>query len=83
MGRSVGADAESERHGGLLTTNLFPNFTSSQGELVTATAFRNMRPETLQDLGKLLVWCFLAGYSEGFIVGILGRLEQMNGTESD
>ncbi len=67
-----------EMGGGLLTTNLFPNFTGSDGEQVTATAFRNMRPEKLQDLGKLLIWCFLAGYSEQFIVNILGRMEQVS-----
>jgi hypothetical protein len=26
-------------------------------------------------LGKLLVWCFLAGYSEKLVIGILGKLE--------
>jgi len=67
-----------EGGGGLLTTNLFPSFTDLEGERVTAMAFRNMRPKTLQDLGKLLIWCFLAGYSERFIINILGRMEQVS-----
>ena len=71
-----------EQGGGLLTTNLFPNFTGSDGQVATAQAFRNMRPQSLQSLGKLLVWCFVAGYSERFIVGVLSRLDQM-GAPSD
>jgi len=64
---------------GLLTTNLFPTFdvdlvdTKTEG---VVKAFLGSRPATLPDLGKLLVWCFLAGYSEKFVLGILGKLEQ-------
>jgi len=31
---------------------------------------------TVADVGKLLVWSFLAGYSERFVTGILSTLEQ-------
>lgn len=29
----------------------------------------------MKDVGKLLVWCFVAGYSESFVTGILKQLE--------
>ena len=35
-----------------------------------------MRPAGLKDLGKLLLWCFLAGYYEKFVIGILKQLER-------
>jgi len=38
-------------------------------------SFLGSRPATLPDLGKLLAWCFLAGYSEKFVIGVLGKLE--------
>jgi zinc transporter ZupT len=63
---------------GLLTTNLFPTFDVDLVDLKTegvVKAFLGSRPATLPDLGKLLVWCFLAGYSEKFVIGILGKLE--------
>lgn len=64
---------------GLFTSNLFPNFTRPNpeaGELLSIRQIVQMRPETLKDIGKLLVWCFLAGYSERFVIGILKQLER-------
>jgi len=64
---------------GLLTTNLFPTFDVDLVDIQTegvVKAFLGSRPATLPDLGKLLVWCFLAGYSEKFVMGILGTLER-------
>ncbi|MBX3746054.1 MAG: hypothetical protein KF833_12180 [Verrucomicrobiae bacterium] len=64
---------------GLFTSNLFPLFTSPEipdGTLLSMQQVLQIRPATVQDLGKLLVWCFLAGYSESFIVGILEVLER-------
>lgn len=61
---------------GILTTNLFPNFTKSN--LTTndiLKQFIEIRPVSIQDTGKLLVWCFIAGYSERFVIGILDQLE--------
>lgn len=65
---------------GLLTTNLFPNFVASDasqcsGEMSLLDEFRCLDPDGIQNAAKLLVWCFLAGYSEGFVIGILKRLE--------
>jgi len=64
---------------GLLTTNLFPTFTFAAEIAETESlvhAFLRSRPASIPDLGKLLVWCFLAGYSEKFVIGILGQLER-------
>lgn len=62
---------------GLFTSNLFPNFTTpnaSEDNLIKR--FIEMKPETMKDVGKLLVWSFIAGYSERFVTGILKQLEQ-------
>lgn len=69
---------------GLLTTNLFPTF-KFQGDTAEpeslVRAFLRSKPATVSDLGKLVVWCFIAGYSEKFVVGILSQLDAR--TESD
>ncbi|MDA1248025.1 MAG: hypothetical protein O2820_02270 [Planctomycetota bacterium] len=49
---------------------------NESGKGVTWADFFRMRPATTEDLGKLFVWCFLAGYSESFVTGLLSRLEQ-------
>jgi hypothetical protein len=49
---------------------------NESGKGVTWKEFFRMRPATTEDLGKLFVWCFLAGYSESFVTGLLSRLEQ-------
>lgn len=62
---------------GLLTTNLFPNFDHPEAtDMTLMEEFRQVTPDGMQNTGKLLVWCFLAGYSERFVTGILRRLEQ-------
>lgn len=62
---------------GLFTSNLFPNFTTpSIADDNLIKHFMAMKPETMKDVGKLLVWCFIAGYSESFVTGILKQLEQ-------
>jgi len=71
--------------GGLFTSNLFPKFSwpdvPAQTPLDIPTVLK-VRPTSIQDFGKLVVWCFLAGYSEKFAPGILGVLEQRgSGTE--
>ena len=59
---------------GLLTTNLFPNFTEPSNENIL-DQFLSMTPIDIKDTGKLLVWCFIAGYSERFVTGVLKQLE--------
>jgi len=45
-------------------------------------AYIEMRPATIADVGKLMVWCFLAGYSERFVADILGQLERKTSPSS-
>ena len=62
---------------GLFTSNLFPNFTAPKPETEELIkSFLEIRPESMEDAGKLLVWCFVAGYSERFVTGILKQLER-------
>ena len=62
--------------GGLFTTNLFPNFTDPTITSSLLRQFIEMEPDGMKNTGKLLVWSFIAGYSERFIAGILGQLEK-------
>lgn len=67
---------------GLFTSNLFPNFThppQPEGELLSLPYVLSIRPSNIADAGKLLVWCFIAGYSEKFVKTILGALEDRVG----
>jgi hypothetical protein len=67
---------------GLFTSNLFPNFTepSAQGNgPLSVSVILQLRPASVHDFGKMLVWCFLAGYSEKFVAGILQSLEERSG----
>ena len=67
---------------GLFTSNLFPNFTSPDqgaGGLLSVPVILKLRSESVKDFGKMLVWCFLSGYSEKFVAGILQSLEERTG----
>lgn len=68
---------------GLLATNLFPDFPpiANEGERLAIKDWLRLRPKDLPDAGKLIVWCFLAGYSESFVSGILLRLQKNAGDE--
>ena len=72
--------------GGLFTSNLFPLFAESSqvdGELLNLRHVLEIRPVGVGDAGKLMVWCFLAGYSEKFVTQILSTLEgRVGGEES-
>jgi hypothetical protein len=62
---------------GLFTSNLFPNFEPAQVETkMLIKRFIETKPENMTDVGKLLVWSFIAGYSESFVTGILHQLEK-------
>lgn len=63
--------------GGLLTTNLFPSFVLKEGctDPGLIGAFKCTFPGGIDEAAKLLVWCFLAGYSEKFVANILDQLE--------
>lgn len=64
---------------GLFTSNLFPNFTRPELSENVKLNFRivlEIRPVDVKDFGKLLVWCFISGYSERFVTSILKVMEQ-------
>lgn len=68
---------------GLFTSNLFPNFdrpsVDGDGSMFNMRTVLTLRPVSVADVGKLMVWCFVSGYSERFVVGILGTLEDRGG----
>ncbi|MCH9661125.1 MAG: hypothetical protein K0U54_09455 [Bacteroidetes bacterium] len=68
--------------GGLFTTNLFPNFTIPSSNSSLLRQFIEMEPEGMKNTGKLLVWSFIAGYSERFVTGILSQLEKQGNRTS-
>lgn len=71
---------------GLFTSNLFPDFNTvslSGTETLTLRHVLDIRPAQISDAGKLMVWCFIAGYSEKFVADILSTLESRVGGKSD
>jgi hypothetical protein len=63
---------------GLFTSNLFPLFSEPDkppGEPLSIRTILSIRPVEVRDFGKLLIWAFVAGYSERFVTGILDTLE--------
>ena len=63
---------------GLFTSNLFPNFSrpaAPAGELLDMRTILTLRPDGIADFGKLMVWCFVSGFSERFVISMLGTLE--------
>ena len=67
---------------GLFTSNLFPKFTDPP-EPFTLHGWYDTKLVEGTDLGKLLIWCFIAGYSEKFVTGILQQLERNPGQASE
>ena len=63
-------------HEGLLTSNLFPVFTKPEEGHTLLQQFVHLTPRGMHNTGKLLVWSFVAGYSERFVISILDKLEQ-------
>lgn len=65
--------------GGLFTSNLFPIFETSAptdtGERLNMEILLYARPQDTVNLGKLLIWCLIAGHSQKFVQGVLGTLE--------
>lgn len=67
---------------GLFTSNLFPLFSAPNGAAETQNYLSDMRtllsvrPQEAKDFGMILVWCFLAGYSERFVPSLLHNMEK-------
>jgi hypothetical protein len=63
---------------GMLQGALFPKFQNGQdnGHFIKIQDFlRDLKPLTNMDMAKVLVWSFIAGYSEKFVSGIIPRVE--------
>jgi hypothetical protein len=67
---------------GLFTSNLFPRFTEPPKPF-TLKGYFEMGLVEGTDLGKLLIWSFVAGYSEKFVTGILRQLERSQTPKED
>ena len=81
----IGCVLTGDGEGGLFTSNLFPEFgglscrpdpDGAQGAGVEMAEVIGIRPRTIQDFAKLLVWSVLSGYSEKFVDNILRTLER-------
>jgi hypothetical protein len=81
----LGCVLTGDSEGGLFTSNLFPEFDglncaidAPPGEAAGPDMkdIIEIRPRTIQDFAKLLVWSVLSGYSEKFVDGILRTLER-------
>lgn len=68
---------------GLLSSNLFPNFSQPHEGKTLLQQFIHLTPHGMKNTGKLLVWSFIAGYSERFVVAILDQLERKGGGERE
>ncbi len=66
-------------HGGLVQGDLFPKFNSPHEDGVHA-CWRNLHPlfdkgcNTYLELSKIIVWCFLSGWSERLVPDVLDKL---------
>lgn len=62
---------------GLLRGDMFPEFNPVQTDITVGfpTIFEQYGKHGFSDYAKLLVWAFIAGYSEKFVTNVLGRFE--------
>ena len=62
---------------GLLRGDMFPEFVSLSSDKTTGfpTIFEQYAKHGFSDYAKLLVWAFIAGFSEKFVTNVLGRFE--------
>ena len=62
---------------GLLRGDMFPEFMSKTTDKTSGfpTIFEQYGKHGFSDYAKLLVWAFIAGYSEKFVTNVLGRFE--------
>lgn len=64
--------------GGLIGGDLFPEFIETalkQGETWSMEAFvTKVDPKASKDIAKILVWSFIAGYSEKFVPNLIGKI---------
>lgn len=60
---------------GLITGDMFPKIPDKGSEGVFVRIFcSNCTPNSAVEVGKLIVWCFIAGFAERFVPDALSRL---------
>ena len=60
---------------GLLEGHLFPEYSRSDDEFIDMANFvLIVDPKTYADAAKIVVWSFIAGYSERFVPNLIARL---------
>jgi hypothetical protein len=64
---------------GLISGDMFPRFINTTaeggGKYVSMKAFATtIDPESYKDVAKILVWSFVAGYSEKFVPNLVGKI---------
>lgn len=70
--------------GGLLSGGLFPEFPGSADPFRSIGGFvLEVNPGTNADFAKLLVWSFVAGFSEKFVPNLIAKLEGLASRRSD
>lgn len=58
----------------ILTGDLFPKFQATDDTFTSMIDYaKKVNPSTNKDLAKLLVWCFVAGFSEKFVPNIISN----------
>jgi hypothetical protein len=71
--------------GGLVGGDLFPQFVETplrQGQVWNMDTFMTgVDPKTYKDVAKVLVWSFVAGYSEKFVPNLIGKLLEKTSEE--
>lgn len=70
--------------GGLLSGGLFPEFPSRTNPFGSIDGFvLEVKPGSNADFAKLLVWSFVAGFSEKFVPNLIAKLEGQASGQGD
>lgn len=68
---------------GFVQGTFFPVFKFSDEPYTTYAAFAKVtEPATHADVAKAILWAFIAGFSEGFVPNVIGRIAKRAGPEA-